>query len=470
MDTTSNSFGYQYKGQEYVAFNGDTSQHSGALTVDITYGNSGDGINELRIALCTGYYEKDGTTQNGLWKVLMPEGDPEQDGIDSTSAYWNQVGSTISHYQDQDDSNNNYRCGIKLSDDGTYVAVGDPNYKDPDTGHTVGVVYVYRQVVAFQTALNSYYPEGWKLVATFTGHPEADELLGLDGTFDFGGLRKIFENGEISREEVVRLAIRNKALGHASIWELDRNYTGDSFWIDNDLPEQELYWEYSWNLVGEKTDNTGAKYSFDCGTGMAGITLSLSGDQMVCSTNTDADGDGFKEASFKVAFYDETNDEWTDSTTMFLSPNNDRSEISLLAEDNVAKTHTYSANDRDILTDGVDAPQLTQNGKRLALSYDYGNTDVWYWNDFPYNRQKGDDINYYNQRHLPLNLDYEFVADAANNETAWYSDMSDDGKIIVKVRKNDQSTSNFGPWEGSVYKLLVRGFNEDANDERPENL
>ena len=104
--------------------------------------------------------EKDGTTQNGLWKVLMPEGDPEQDGIDSTSAYWNQVGSTISHYQDQDDSNNNYRCGIKLSDDGTYVAVGDPNYKDPDTGHTVGVVYVYRQVVAFQTALNSYYPEG----------------------------------------------------------------------------------------------------------------------------------------------------------------------------------------------------------------------------------------------------------------------------------------------------------------------
>ena len=82
-----------------------------------------------------------------------------------------------------------------------------------------------------------------------------------------------------SQEEVVRLAIRNKALGHASIWELDRNYTGDSFWIDNDLPEQELYWEYSWNLVGEETDNTGAKYSFDCGTGMAGITLSLSGDR-----------------------------------------------------------------------------------------------------------------------------------------------------------------------------------------------
>ena len=461
LSGTRGIFG-QYIGQEFVGYVGDTSQHSGPLTVDTTYGNSGDGNVERKIALCTGYYEKDGVTQNGLWKVLVPVATGDPTGR-PTSEQYSQIGKTISHYQDQDDSGNNHRCGIKLSDDGTYVAAGNPNYKDPDTGHTIGAVYVYRQVEPWTTASgNAYYLDSWRLVGTFTGHPEADELLGLDGTFDFGGLRKIFENGDISREEVVRLAIRNKALGHASVWELDRFYTGDPFWIDNDLPEQELYWNYSWNLVGEKTDDTGAKYSFDCGTGIVGITLSLSGNQMVCSTNTDADGDGFNEASFKVAFYDEVNDEWTDSTTKFLSPNNDRSEVSFTAENNVATSHTYSSNSRSIHTGGADAPLITQNGKRLAFSYDYGNTDVWYWNDFAYNKQLGNDINYYSQRHLPLNLDLEFELGEAGNESAWHTDMSDDGKVIIKVRKNPLGTSASGPMEGAWYRLLVRGDNMDS--------
>jgi hypothetical protein len=436
----------QYNGQEFAKDQFDNSQHSGALTVDVTYGNSGDGINEVRIALCTGYYEKDGVTQNGLWKVLMPTGSPNDPTGIPTSEQWIQVGRTISHYQDQDDSGNNYRCGIKLSDDGTYVAVGNPNYKDPDTGHTVGAVYVYVNV-----AESSEYPNGWQLIQTFIGYPAANELLGLDGTFDFGGLRKIYDEGEITRDEVIRLAFRNKALGHAYVFELDKS-------------------DGSWDLLGEKTDDTGASYSFDCGTGMAGISLSLSGNQLVCSANTDSDGDGFDEATFKVAFYDEVNNEWTDSTAKFLSPNDDRSKVSFTAENNVATSHTYSSNSRSIHTGGVDAPQITQNGKRLALSYDYGNTDLWYWNEFAYNKQLGNDVNYYSQRHLPLNLDYDWLDGEAGNESAWHSDMSDNGKVIVKVRKNVLSTSAFGPLEGAWYRLLVRGDNMDAWNDNPEEL
>jgi hypothetical protein len=446
-ETGANQASKQYIGSEYVGHDFDASQHSGALTVDITYGNSGDGINETRVALCTGYYQSNGVTQNGLFKVLMPTG---RSWAADVNDQWDQVGESVAYYQDESDSN--YRCGIKLSDDGTYVAVGNPNYKDPDTGLIIGAIYVYANVNQSFTV-----PSGWQLIHTFYGYPEKNELLGLDGSFDIGGLRRIYENGNIYRQEVVRLAIRNKALGHAYVFELDLS-------------------DYSWDLVGEKVDANGARYSFDCGVGIEAISISLSGNQIVCSQNADKNDDGFDDAAFKVAFYDEVTDEWVDSTAKFLSPNNDRSEVSLLAENNVATSQVYSSSSASVYTGGTDAPQLTQNGLRLALSYDYGKTDLWYWNDYPYSEQRSyseqlnDNTNYYNQRHLPLSLDDVFDTGEAGNVSALHSAMSDNGKVIVKVRKNSLSTSGFGAMEGSVYKLLVRGFNMDSWDGYLEQL
>ena len=101
-------------------------------------------------------------------------------------------------------------------------------------------------------------------------------------------------------------------------------------------------------------------------------------------------------------------------------------------------------------------------GEFTVFFIDYGNTDVWYWNDFAYNKQLENDINYYSQRHLPLNLDLEWEAGEAGNESAWHTDMSDDGKVIIKVRKNPLGTSSFGPMEGAWYRLLVRGDNMDS--------
>ena len=48
--------------------------------------------------------------------------------------------------------------------------------------------------------------------------------------------------------------------------------------------------------------------------------------------------------------------------------------------------------------------------------------------------------------------------------------MSDNGKVIIKVRKNALSTSAFGPLEGAWYRLLVRGDNMDTRTGFREEL
>ena len=149
-----------------------------------------------------------------------------------------------------------------------------------------------------------------------------------------------------------------------------------------------------------------------------------------------------------------------------MPPNNNRNgNINFpTANNNTTTKQIYSDTSAGIFTANKGVPLITTNGKRLALSYNYGTTDVWYWNDYPYNKQReeavgSENIDYYNQRHLPLG------EGDPGNATALLAAMSDNGHKLVKVRKNDNDEL-----EGVVYTLLVRGINMDSFDGTPENL
>jgi len=288
-------------------------------------------------------------------------------------------------------------------------------------------------------------------IGTFTGLDFGNQLLGGRGSFDLGGLGAI-----TGRDEVLRIALRQRGpndglLNYINVYEYQNN---------------------SWTLLGARADSNGIEYSFECdadsttGSGISNVALSESGNHIVCGSNEDTDDDGNVDAVFSVAVYDAFTDSWIDTTTKFLPPNNDRNgNINFpTANNNTTTKQIYSDTSAGIFTANKGVPLITTNGKRLALSYNYGTTDVWYWNDYPYNKQReeavgSENIDYYNQRHLPLG------EGDPGNATALLAAMSDNGHKLVKVRKNDNDEL-----EGVVYTLLVRGINMDSFDGTPENL
>ena len=425
----------EYQGDTFASDALEVLQHGDPLSVDIATGDY-DGQGYLRVALCTGYYNRDGTTNKGLFKVL------ERSDSDNSDQGWIQQMGQV--YMEEDFTSGDFQCEIVLNDDGKYVAVGDPNYLDPTSGNMVGKIYVYE--VGGGPGISTKDPIG-----TFTGLDFGNQLLGGNGTFDLGGLGAI-----TGRDEVLRIAIRHRGpndglLNYINVYEYQNN---------------------SWTLLGAKTDSNGIEYSFVCDAdstaenGVFNVALSESGNQLVCGSTEDADADGNTDAVFSVAVYDASTDLWIDTTTKFLPPNNDRNgNINFpTANNNTTTKQIYSDTSASIGVISKATPFITTNGKRLALSYNYGITDVWYWNDYPYNKQReeavgSENIDYYNQRHLPLG------ESDPGNVTALLAAMSDNGHKLVKVRKNDNDEL-----EGVVYTLLVRGINMDSFDGTPENL